>query len=66
MAQFHDRHDAGRRLAAELERYAGHEDVVVLALPHGGVPVGFEVAKALGAPFDAFLVRKLGAPGARS
>jgi putative phosphoribosyl transferase len=60
---FADRRDAGRRLAAELTRYAGRDDVVVLALPRGGVPVGHEVARALGAPLDVFLVRKLGVPG---
>ncbi|MGH3001126.1 MAG: phosphoribosyltransferase [Gaiellaceae bacterium] len=60
---FHDRADAGRRLAAELERYAGRDDVVVLALPRGGVPVGAELARALAAPLDVFVVRKLGAPG---
>jgi predicted phosphoribosyltransferase len=59
---FRDRADAGRQLAAELSRYAGRVDVVVLALPRGGVPVGWEVARALGAPLDVFLVRKLGAP----
>jgi predicted phosphoribosyltransferase len=60
---FHDRTDAGRQLAAELETYANRPDVVVLALPRGGVPVAFEVAQALGAPLDVFLVRKLGLPG---
>lgn len=60
---FRDRADAGRRLAALLARYAGRSDVVVLALPRGGVPVGFEVAQALHAPLDVFLVRKLGVPG---
>jgi len=60
---FRDRLDAGRQLAHELSRYAGRDDVVVLALPRGGVPVGFEVARALGAPLDVFLVRKLGVPG---
>src|SRR5690349_9776903 len=61
--RFTDRHDAGRHLAAKLRRYAGRDDVVVLALPRGGVPVGYEVARALGAPLDVFLVRKLGVPG---
>ena len=61
--RFRDRTDAGRRLAAKLEDYAGRDDVVVLALPRGGVPVGAEVANALGAPLDVFLVRKLGVPG---
>src|SRR5262245_62331683 len=60
---FHDRFDAGRQLAAHLDPYAGRTDVLVLALPRGGVPVGFEVARALGAPLDVFLVRKLGVPG---
>src|SRR5882672_9022842 len=57
---FRDRHEAGRALA---EDYRGRDDVVVLALPRGGVPVGYEVATALGAPLDVFLVRKLGVPG---
>jgi predicted phosphoribosyltransferase len=60
---FTDRSEAGRVLAARLGRYAGRDDVVVLALPRGGVPVGYEVARALGAPLDVFLVRKLGVPG---
>jgi putative phosphoribosyl transferase len=60
---FHDRHDAGRQLAAHLDPYAGRSDVIVLALPRGGVPVGYEVARALGVPLDVFLVRKLGVPG---
>src|SRR5262249_61649182 len=60
---FRDRIDAGRRLAEKLEHYAGRPDVVVLALPRGGVAVGYEVARALGAPLDVFLVRKLGVPG---
>src|SRR5215203_1280345 len=64
-APFRDRHDAGRKLAAknELQAYAGRDDVLVLALPRGGVPVGFEVARALDAPLDVFVVRKLGVPG---
>jgi predicted phosphoribosyltransferase len=61
--QFTDRHDAGRQLAGKLSKYAGRQNVVVLALPRGGVPVAAEVARALGAPFDVFLVRKLGVPG---
>lgn len=61
--RFHDRPDAGRALATDLAKYAGRADVVVLALPRGGVPVAFEVARALGAPLDVFLVRKLGLPG---
>ena len=61
--RFRDRRDAGRQLAAKLMDYANRPDVVVLALPRGGVPVAFEVAKALNAPLDVFLVRKLGVPG---
>jgi len=60
---FRDRTDAGRQLAAKLGAYAGRPDVLVLALPRGGVPVAHEVAKALDAPLDVFLVRKLGLPG---
>ena len=60
---YRDRTEAGKRLAAELEAYAGRADVLVLALPRGGVPVAFEVARALRAPLDIFLVRKLGVPG---
>ena len=60
---FRDRTDAGRQLAEKLRHYAGRDDVVVLALPRGGVPVGSEVAQALGAPLDVFLVRKVGLPG---
>ena len=60
---FRDRRDAGQRLAGELERYAGRPDVVVLALPRGGVPVAYEVARRLRAPLDVFVVRKLGVPG---
>src|SRR5215211_3653004 len=59
---FRDRHDAGRQLARELMEYAHRPDVLVLALPRGGVPVGYEVARALGAPLDVFVVRKLGLP----
>lgn len=61
--RFADRHDAGRHLAAELSQFAGRDDVVVLGLPRGGVPVAEEVARALGAPLDVFVVRKLGVPG---
>jgi predicted phosphoribosyltransferase len=61
--RFRDRYDAGRRLATKLGEYAERDDVIVLALPRGGVPVGAEVARALGAPLDVFLVRKLGVPG---
>src|SRR4051794_19133583 len=60
---FHDRFDAGRQLATRLQAWAGRPDVVVLALPRGGVPVGYEVARALEAPLDVFVVRKLGLPG---
>lgn len=63
MALFEDRTEAGRRLAAELSAYADRDDVVVLALPRGGVPVAYEVAKALGAAMDVYVVRKLGVPG---
>jgi len=61
-SRFRDRHDAGRRLATELRVYANRPDVLVLALPRGGVPVGFEVATALNVPLDVFVVRKLGLP----
>jgi predicted phosphoribosyltransferase len=61
-SRFRDRHDAGRRLAAQLVAYANRPDVIVLALPRGGVPVGFEVASALGAPLEVFIVRKIGLP----
>jgi putative phosphoribosyl transferase len=60
---FRDRRAAGRLLAEQLDKYAGRDDVIVLALPRGGVPVASEVARALGAPLDVFLVRKLGVPG---
>ena len=62
-SRFADRHDAGRRLAERLRHYAGRDDVIVLGLPRGGVPVAFEVARALGVPLDVFVVRKLGVPG---
>jgi putative phosphoribosyl transferase len=60
---FEDRFEAGQFLAEKLSHYRDQPDVIVLALPRGGVPVGFEVARALGAPLDVFLVRKLGLPG---
>jgi predicted phosphoribosyltransferase len=62
MTIYQDRVDAGRRLAKALADYAGREDVLVLGLPRGGVPVAAEVAKALDAPLDVMIVRKLGAP----
>jgi putative phosphoribosyl transferase len=62
MAHFRDRRHAGWLLATQLGRYAGRDDVIVLALPRGGVPVAFEVAAALRAPLDIFTVRKLGVP----
>ena len=61
--RFRDRTEAGRLLAGKLTAYANRPDVLVLALPRGGVPVAYEVARALGAPLDVFLVRKLGVPG---
>jgi predicted phosphoribosyltransferase len=61
--RFRNRTDAGRQLAEKLAAYAHRPGVLVLALPRGGVPVGFEVARKLGAPLDVFLVRKLGVPG---
>src|SRR6266516_1460991 len=60
---FRDRTEAGRQLAVKLAAYADRPEVLVLALPRGGVPVAFEVAQALDAPLDIFLVRKLGVPG---
>jgi predicted phosphoribosyltransferase len=61
--RYENRYDAGRRLALSLAEYAGRPDVTVLALPRGGVPVGFEIARALRVPLDVFVVRKLGVPG---
>src|SRR5215471_14005640 len=61
--RYRDRLDAGQQLAEHLRLYADRPDVLVLALPRGGVPVGFAVAQALHAPLDVFLVRKLGVPG---
>jgi predicted phosphoribosyltransferase len=63
MAKFRDRREAGRYLAEKLLAYANRLDVIVLALPRGGVPVAYEVAVALNAPLDIFIVRKLGLPG---
>jgi putative phosphoribosyl transferase len=60
---FHDRPEAGQFLAEKLQAYTDRPDVLVLALPRGGVPVGYEVARALHAPLDVYLVRKLGVPG---
>jgi putative phosphoribosyl transferase len=60
---FANRAEAGRSLAWRLEKYADRDDVVVLAIPRGGIPVAFEVARALRAPLDVFLLRKLGVPG---
>jgi putative phosphoribosyl transferase len=60
---FRDRVEAGESLAAKLIPYRDRDDVIVLGLPRGGVPVASEVARALGAPFDVFVVRKLGVPG---
>jgi putative phosphoribosyl transferase len=61
--RFRDRQHAGQVLAERMTQYAGRENVIVLALPRGGVPVGFEVARSLGVPLDVFVVRKLGLPG---
>lgn len=63
MAIFKDRADAGKRLAKELSKYSNRPDVLVLALPRGGVPVAFEVARELNVKMDVFIVRKLGVPG---
>lgn len=63
MVIFLNRIDAGRRLAKKLSTYAGLDDVIVLAIPRGGVPIGFEVASELRVPLDVFVVRKLGVPG---
>jgi putative phosphoribosyl transferase len=60
---FANRTEAGRLLVEKLVKYAGRDDVIVLGLPRGGVPVAFEVAQRLGAPLDVFIVRKLGVPG---
>jgi predicted phosphoribosyltransferase len=60
---FRDRYDAGEMLAERLREFSGRRDVIVLALPRGGVPVGYVVARELGVPLDVFVVRKLGTPG---
>jgi putative phosphoribosyl transferase len=60
--RFHDRHEAGQLLARQMTAYKGRDDVIVFALPRGGVPVGYEIARELGAPLDVFVVRKLGVP----
>ncbi len=60
---FKDRHEAGEILAGKIDKYASRDDVIVLGLPRGGVPVAFEIAKRIGAPLDVFIVRKLGVPG---
>lgn len=60
---YQDRYEGGKFLASKLTHFANRNDVVVLALPRGGVPVGFEVAKTLAVPLDVFVVRKLGVPG---
>src|SRR6266702_3678248 len=62
-AQFHDRYEAGEFLAAQLTAYANRPDVIVLALPLGGVPVAARVTRRLNVPLDVFVVRKLGLPG---
>ena len=61
--RFRDRREAGRLLAGKLTGYANRPDVLLLALPRGGVSVAYEVARALRAPLDVFVVRKLGVPG---
>lgn len=61
--RFHDRREAGRVLAESLREFANDRSVLVLALPRGGVPVAYEIARALGLPLDVFIVRKLGVPG---
>lgn len=63
MRRFRDRSQAGQLLARRLQRYAGRNDAIVLALPRGGVPVAYQVASALKVPLDVFVVRKLGVPG---
>lgn len=63
MHRFRNRTEAGKALASKLAKFAGREDVVVLGLPRGGVPVAYEVASALRLPLDVFVVRKIGVPG---
>lgn len=63
MQKFKDRYQAGQLLAAALQSYTNQPNVIVLALPRGGVPIGFEIAKALKVPLDIYIVRKLGVPG---
>lgn len=63
MVWFQNRRDAGQKLSQKLSHYASRPDVIVLALPRGGVPVGYEVSRALHVPLDIFIVRKLGIPG---
>jgi predicted phosphoribosyltransferase len=63
MEKFTDRQQAGQLLAEQLTSYTHRSDVIVLALPRGGVPVAYEIAKALSLPLDIFIVRKLGVPG---
>src|SRR5690348_839850 len=63
MEPFKNRREAGRRLVRRLEQYAGRKDLLVLALPRGGVPVAYEIATILRAPLDILVVRKLGVPG---
>lgn len=63
ITRYINRTEAGHALAAKLSNFAGRADVIVLALPRGGVPVAFEVARTIGAPLDVFVVRKLGVPG---
>ena len=63
MEKYQNRYQAGQFLASQLQAYANRDDVIVLGLPRGGVPVAYEIAKALHVPFDIFIVRKLGVPG---
>ncbi len=60
---FRDRYDAGQQLAARLQHFAGDQNAIILALPRGGIPVAYEVARSLHVPMDVFIVRKLGVPG---